>query len=83
MGLNSLNVANSSLASAQAINVDSEGLYHRETDEISCHDSMRVLSDGITVVGAGVFVEPEVHLRNCVILPNVSATESAFHQIII
>jgi NDP-sugar pyrophosphorylase family protein len=70
-GVHSLNVNNSSLASAMAINVDSEGLYHRESEEISCHDSMRVLSDGITVIGAGVFVASEVHLRNCVVLPNV------------
>ena len=79
-----LTVGTSSLTPSQLLNdPDSEGLYHRETEGTPCHEYLRVLSDGITVLGAGVYVEPEVHLRNCVVLPNISVKESAFHQIII
>jgi hypothetical protein len=39
--------------------------------------------DGITTIGAGVFVEPEIHLRNVVVLPFKNVNESAFHQIMV
>ena len=43
---------------------------NRISEKPSCHETQRVLSDGICSVGAGVYIEPEVHLRNCVVLPH-------------
>ncbi len=42
-----------------------------------------IFIDGITTIGAGVFVEPEIHLRNVVVLPFKNVSDSAFHQIIV
>ena len=35
--------------------------------------------DGITTIGGGVVVDPELHLRNVVVLPFKTVHESAYH----
>jgi hypothetical protein len=35
--------------------------------------------DGITTIGAGVYIENEIHLMNCVVLPFKTVTDSLFH----
>lgn len=75
--------AENSLSAEAFLNNETEDLYHRISEQTSCHEAQRVLNDGVCTVGAGVFVEPEIHLRNCVVLPNQNVAESAFHQIII
>jgi len=57
------------------------------SDKPTCQELQRVLksknvilnSDGITTIGGGVFVEPEIHLRNVVVLPFRNVMESSFH----
>lgn len=55
----------------------------------SCKEFLKVkylilnTSDGITTIGGGVYVEPEIHLRNVVVLPFRNVSESSFHQIIV
>ena len=58
---------------------EAEDFYHRVSEAPSLHEVQRVLSDGVCSVGAGVYVEPEVHLRNCVVLPRQTVIECAFH----
>ena len=65
------------------LNDETEYFQNRISDKPSCHETNRVLSDGICTIGAGVYIEPEVHLRNCVVLPHRIVSDSAFHQIII
>ena len=77
------NFAEDSFMASAYLNDESEDFYHRVSEKPSCHETQRVLSDGVCSVGAGVYVEPEVHLRNCVVLPRHTVTDSAFHQIII
>ena len=54
-------------------------MYHNISDKPPCHEQNRVLSDGICSVGAGVYIEPEVHIRNCVVLSKHKVSDSAFH----
>lgn len=39
----------------------------------------RVIKDGVTTIGCGVFIEPELLIRNCIILPNKAVDESALN----
>jgi len=38
-----------------------------------------IIIDGVTTIGGGVFVEPELHLRNVVVLPFKTVNESTYH----
>ena len=71
--------AENSEAASEFLNQDTEDFYHRVSETLSCHEVQRVLNDGVCSVGAGVYIEPEIHLRNCVVLPKQTVTESAFH----
>jgi hypothetical protein len=37
--------------------------------------------DGITTIGAGVFAEPELHIKNCVVMPFQRVKETIFNEI--
>ncbi|CDW89701.1 mannose-1-phosphate guanylyltransferase [Stylonychia lemnae] len=57
--------------------------YQSQSFQFNCHEQQRVLKDGVTTIGGGVTVEPELHLRNVVVLPFRTVSESYFHQIIV
>jgi hypothetical protein len=44
--------------------------------------STLILSDGITTIGAGVFIEAEAHIKNCVIMPFQSVKDTTFNEIL-
>ena len=68
-----------------------EGFYHSMTGKPTCQEIYRVLKskvyifyeiiflDGITTIGGGVVVDPELHLRNVVVLPFKTVHESSYH----
>ncbi|TNV79051.1 hypothetical protein FGO68_gene15664 [Halteria grandinella] len=62
---------------------DMEGFYHSITGKPTCQEIYRVLKNGVTTIGGGVFIEPELHLRNVVVLPFKRVNESSYHQIIV
>lgn len=58
---------------------DMEGFYHSMTGKPTCQEIYRVLKNGVTTIGGGVFIEPELHLRNVVVLPFKRVNESSYH----
>ncbi len=40
---------------------------------------LNITTDGITTIGGGVIVDPELHLRNVVVLPFKTVNESSYH----
>jgi mannose-1-phosphate guanylyltransferase len=46
-----------------------EGYYHNTKNE-SQQEVQRLIKNGVTVIGAGTVISSEIHIRNCVVLPN-------------
>ena len=56
-----------------------EESFHSLNEGPSPDEIHRILKNGISTVGGGVTIEPEIFLRNCVILPSRNVNVSAFH----